>query len=84
VFLGVPFRSSFADFRREVERALENWMTKGRAAELVKRREKDLKAIHKRLRDDKMPDTAVVAVVGTMTYRGPNGGEWRVVDIWLH
>ena len=84
VFLGVTFRSSFADFRRGVEQALKDWMTPGRAAELVKKRERDLKAYHKRLLDDKMSDYARVALVGSMTYRGPNGGEWRVVDIDLH
>jgi hypothetical protein len=84
VFLGVPFRSSFADFRREVERALRDWMTPGRAAELVKKRERDLKAIHKKLLDDKMRAPATIAVVGTMTYRGPTNGEWRVTDIELH
>jgi hypothetical protein len=47
-------------------------------------RKVEIKAIHKKLLDDKMSDAAVIAVVGTMTYRGPTNGERRVIDIELH
>jgi hypothetical protein len=84
LYLGVPFRQSFEEFRREVERALANWMTPDRAAELVKKRQEHLKAFHKDSLDSKFPNNTVLALVGTLTYRGATDGGWRVVDGDLH
>jgi hypothetical protein len=84
LILGVPFRQSYEEFRREVERALANWMTPKRAAEVVKKRQENLKAFHRESLASKFPNDTVLAVVGTLTYRGPTNGQWRVVDGDLH
>ncbi|MGH8583400.1 MAG: hypothetical protein ACREWG_11575 [Gammaproteobacteria bacterium] len=48
---------------------------------LIKKREGDLKATHNDMLDSKVPDNAPIELWGTFIYRGPDGGEWRIVDI---
>lgn len=81
ITLNVKFRHSFGDFRKEVERAFRRWMTGSRARMLIEKREGDLKTFHKARLDLKVPDKAPVEVAGIFTYRGPDGGKWRIVDI---
>lgn len=81
----VTYRSSYEDFRREVERAFGRWMTEPRARALIAKREKTLKAMHSEMpsRIGMCLDKCPVTLFADIRYRGPNGGTWRVVDVEL-
>jgi hypothetical protein len=84
IIFKVKFQSSFKDFRREVERALERWMTATNAQRLVKKLEGKLKQWHQEISDLKYPDNACMKLWGKITYRGPgDDSTWRVVDVSL-
>jgi hypothetical protein len=78
----VKFRSSFADFRREAERALARWMTGARARLLIEKLEPRLKKWHKEISDLNYPDNTPLCLIGEMVYRGANS-TWRVVEVLL-
>jgi hypothetical protein len=78
----VKYRSSFEDFRREVERAFARWMTLPRAHSFIKKLEAKLKQWHQEISDLNYPANAPMQVLGAMVYRGPSG-TWRVVDVVL-
>ncbi|HEY5141468.1 MAG TPA: hypothetical protein VIJ25_19460 [Methylococcales bacterium] len=84
IIFKVKFQSSFQDFRREVERALERWMTATNARRLVEKLEGKLKQWHQEISNLKYPDNACMKLWGKITYRGPgNDNTWRVVDVSL-
>lgn len=78
----VKYRSSFEDFRREVERAFGRWMTLPRARTLIKKLEERLKKWHQEISGLNYPINAPMRILGAMVYRGSNG-TWRVVDVSL-
>ena len=78
----VTFRSSYEDFRREVERAFARWMTDERARILIKKLEATLRKFHSQMPGGMALDNFPVTVLGDIRYRGPNG-TWRVVDVLL-
>jgi len=78
----VKYRSSFGDFRREVERAFGRWMTLPRAQSLIEKLEKSLKKWHREISDVKYRANAPMHILGEIVYRGANG-TWRVVDVLL-
>jgi hypothetical protein len=79
--LKVIFRRSFADFRREVQRAVERWVKDPRVAtKLVTESENLLKGHHKQMLAEKVPDNALVRLFGSFAYEA-TGCIWRVVKI---
>jgi hypothetical protein len=79
--LKVIFRDSFLDFRSEVERAVERWIEPARhARDLVAAREGHLKRLHKQMLDEKIPDKALVRLIGSFFYQVPSGA-WRIANL---
>ena len=79
--LRVIFRRSFADFRREVQRAVERWVTDPRvASKLVTANENLLKGHHKEMLAEKVPDKAPVVLTGSFFYQA-TGCTWSVVKV---
>jgi hypothetical protein len=79
--LKVIFRDSFSDFRSEVERAVERWIEPARhARDLVAAREGHLKRLHKQMLDEKVPDKALVRLIGSFFYQVPSGA-WRIANL---
>jgi len=78
----VTFRTSFADFLREVEWAVKRWVKYPSYARKLVAKEKDgLKKYHQKMIDSGIPDKAPVNVFIIFTYRGSNGSSWRIVEI---
>jgi hypothetical protein len=79
--LKVTFRSSFPDFRREVQRAVERWAKDPRvASKLVTTNENLLKGHHKQMLAEKVPDNAPVRLFGSFSYEA-TGCTWSVVKL---
>jgi len=79
--LRVIFRRSFADFRREVQRAVERWVTDPRvASSLVTASENLLKGHHNQMLAEKVPDNALVRLWGSFFYRA-TGCTWSAVKL---
>jgi hypothetical protein len=79
--LKVIFRRSFADFRREVQRAVERWVTDPRvASSLVTASENHLKGNHNQMLAEKVPDNALVRLWGVFFYRA-TGCTWSAVKL---
>jgi hypothetical protein len=79
--LKVIFRDFFSDFRSEVERAVERWIEPARhARDLVAAREGHLKRLHKQMLDEKVPDKALVRLIGSFFYQVPSGA-WRIANL---
>jgi hypothetical protein len=79
--LKVIFRHSFSDFRSEVERAVERWIEPARhARDLVAVRAGQLKKLHKQMLDEKVPDGALVRLIGSFFYQVPSGA-WRIANL---
>jgi hypothetical protein len=59
-------------------------MTWPRARLLIQKHEAKLKIIHKKTMDLKASDNIPIELLGTFTYRGPDGPkhEWRIVDAY--
>jgi hypothetical protein len=79
--LKVIFRRPFADFRREVQRAVERWVTDPRVAgSLVTASENLLKRQHNQMLAEKLPDNALVRLWGSFFYRA-TGCTWSAVKL---
>lgn len=79
--LKVIFRRPFADFRREVQRAVERWVTDPRVAgSLVSASENLLKRHHNKMLAEKVPDNALVRLWGSFFYRA-TGCTWSPVNL---
>jgi hypothetical protein len=79
--LKVIFRRSFANFRREVQRAVERVVTDPRvASKFMTANENLLKGHHKQMLDEKVPDNALVRLVGSFSYKA-TGCTWSVVKL---
>jgi hypothetical protein len=79
--LKVIFRRSFADFRREVQRAVERVVPDPRvASKLVTASENLLKGHHKQMLAEKVPDNAPVRLFGTFSYEA-TGCTWSAVKL---
>jgi hypothetical protein len=79
--LKVIFRRPFADFRREVQRAVERWVTDPRVAgSLVTASENLLKRHHNQMLAEKVPDNALVRLWGSFFYRA-TGCTWSAVKL---
>jgi hypothetical protein len=79
--LKVIFRRSFADFRREVQRAVERWVPDPRvASNLVTASENLLKGHHNQMLAEKVPDNTLVRRWGSVFYRA-TGCTWSAVKL---
>jgi hypothetical protein len=79
--LKVIFRRSFADFRREVQRAVERWVKDPRvASSLVTASENLLKGHHNQMLAEKVPNNVLVRLWGSFFYRA-TGCNWETVKL---
>ena len=79
--LRVTFRRSFADFHREVQRAVGRWVSDSRlASKFVTASEKSLKGHHKQMLAEKVPDNAPVRLFGSFFYTA-QGCTWSVAGL---
>lgn len=80
--LKIRYRASFADFRREVEKALARWMTLPRARALAGKLAAKLSKWHQEIADLNYLDKVPMRLFGAFVYRGGDDA-WRVVDVAL-